>query len=92
MVSHDSSLPGARRSAAVLLSGIGLAGGIVVASAYGLLADQPYRDLPEATVLGAQTQDVCSVLVQLPYDAVSFMVADYLEGQTLSGHCAMRHE
>lgn len=37
--------------------------GIVVASSYGLLAADPYRDLPEATVLGAKAQDVCSILV-----------------------------
>ncbi len=40
-----------------------VAAGIVVSTAYGLLAADPYRDLPEATVLGAQAQDVCSVLV-----------------------------
>lgn len=37
--------------------------GVVVASAYGLLAAEPYRDLPEATVLGAKAQDVCSIVV-----------------------------
>jgi hypothetical protein len=37
--------------------------GIVVASAYGLLAAEPYRDLPAATVLGAKAQDVCSLVV-----------------------------
>jgi hypothetical protein len=35
---------------------------IVVSSAYGLLADDPYRSLPEATVLGAKGQDVVSLL------------------------------
>jgi hypothetical protein len=40
-----------------------LAVGIVASSAYGLLADEPYRDLSEATVLGAKAQDVCSVVV-----------------------------
>jgi hypothetical protein len=33
------------------------------ASAYGLLAADPYRSLPEATVLGARAQDACSILV-----------------------------
>ncbi|WP_159083529.1 hypothetical protein [Nocardioides terrigena] len=36
---------------------------ILAASAYGLLADEPYRDLPEATVFAAQGQDVVSLLV-----------------------------
>ena len=40
-----------------------IAAGIVASSAYGLLADQPYRDLPEATSIAAQAQDVCSVVV-----------------------------
>jgi hypothetical protein len=35
----------------------------MVASAYGLLAAAPYRGLPAATVLGAQAQDVVSILV-----------------------------
>lgn len=47
---------------------------------------------PGNNVANARTRDVCSVTVQLPYDAVSFMVADFLKGQTLAGHCAMRHE
>ena len=36
---------------------------ILAASAYGLLADEPYRDVPEATVFAAQGQDVVSLLV-----------------------------
>jgi hypothetical protein len=54
---------GVRRTAATLWSSLALALGIVTASAYGLLAAEPYRDLPAATVLGAQAQDVCSILV-----------------------------
>ena len=52
-----------RRTALTLWSSVVLAMGIVVASAYGLLAAEPYRDLPAATVLGARAQDVSSVLV-----------------------------
>jgi hypothetical protein len=37
--------------------------GIVVSSSYGLLAANPYRDLPEATLLAAKAQDVCSIVV-----------------------------
>ncbi|TCO20304.1 hypothetical protein EV652_11250 [Kribbella steppae] len=54
---------GVRRTAVTLWSTVALALGIVMASAYGLLAAEPYRDLPAATVLGAQAQDVCSILV-----------------------------
>jgi hypothetical protein len=54
---------GVRRSTTTLWSSVVVAVGIVVASAYGLLAVAPYRGLPAATVLGAQAQDVCSILV-----------------------------
>jgi len=37
--------------------------GIAAASSYGLLAEHPYRDLPEATLLAAKAQDVCSIVV-----------------------------
>ncbi|MEV0289621.1 MULTISPECIES: hypothetical protein [unclassified Kribbella] len=47
----------------MLWSTVVLALGIVLASAYGLFAAEPYRDLPEATVLGAKAQDVCSIVV-----------------------------
>ena len=57
--SDDLSAPG--RLAA--WSSVVVALGVVVASSYGLLAADPYRDLPEATVLGAKAQDVCSMLV-----------------------------
>ncbi len=36
---------------------------VVASSVYGLLAETPYRSLPEATVLGARAQDACSILV-----------------------------
>jgi hypothetical protein len=38
---------------------------VTAASAYGLLAADPYRSLPEATVLGARAQDACSIVVAL---------------------------
>lgn len=37
--------------------------GIASASVYGLLAADPYRDLPEATLVAAKAQDVCSLVV-----------------------------
>lgn len=57
--------PGAdvRRGSLALWSSLVLAVGITAASAYGLSAADPYRDLPDATVLGARAQDVCSVAV-----------------------------
>ena len=36
---------------------------VTTASLYGLLADAPYRSLPDATVLGARAQDACSIVV-----------------------------
>ena len=42
-----------------------LALAVLGAAAYGLLAETPYRSLSESTVLGAQAQDACSVLVAL---------------------------
>lgn len=51
------------RTPATLWSSVVLAVAIVTASAYGLIAAEPYRDLPDATVLGAQAQDACGVLV-----------------------------
>lgn len=40
-----------------------LAAGIVVACAYGLMAADPYRGVPHATVVSARAQDVCSLVV-----------------------------
>lgn len=51
------------RTPAMLASSIVVALGILAASAYGLLAADPYRSLPEATVLAARGQDVGSLLV-----------------------------
>jgi hypothetical protein len=42
-----------------------VASGIVIASAYALLSSDAYRDLPHSTVVAAQAQDICSVLVAL---------------------------
>jgi hypothetical protein len=53
----------AERSRATLWTTLLLASCVVGASLYGLLADTPYRSLPEATVLGARAQDACSILV-----------------------------
>lgn len=51
------------RTPAMLGASITVALGILVATAYALLAPDPYRSLPDATVLAARGQDVVSVLV-----------------------------
>jgi len=53
----------APRPPGMLPASIVVALGIVAASAYGLLAPDPYRSLPDATVLAARGQDVGSLLV-----------------------------
>lgn len=44
-------------------STIVLATCVLAASLYGLMAESPYRSLPEATVVGARAQDACSIAV-----------------------------
>jgi hypothetical protein len=44
-------------------SSVLIAAGIAASSSYALLASDPYRNLPEATLIAARAQDVCSVLV-----------------------------
>ena len=51
------------RTPTMLGASITVALGILVATAYALLAPDPYRSLPDATVLAARGQDVVSVLV-----------------------------
>lgn len=53
----------AGRRATMLWSTTVLAVAVVVASLYGLLAESPYRSLPDSTVLAAQAQDACSIVV-----------------------------
>lgn len=48
-----------------------LAALVVMSSLYGLLADEPYRDLPAATVTGARAQDAVSVVVALLLGALA---------------------
>lgn len=55
--------PTVLRTPSMLWASIIVAAGILVASAYALLAPDPYRSLPDATVLAARGQDVVSVLV-----------------------------
>jgi hypothetical protein len=53
----------AGRDRMTLASAWVLAVGIVLSSCYGLLAEAPYRGLPQSTVTSARAQDVCSVIV-----------------------------
>ena len=62
-VPPPASQVGTPRTVAALVSTCVLAGAVVVASLYGLLAETPYRSLPEATVVSARAQDACSIVV-----------------------------
>ena len=44
---------------------------VVAASLYGLLADTPYRSLPDSTVLAARAQDACSIVVAVLLVAIA---------------------
>ena len=61
----------ATRNRPSLASSIVIALGIVAAASYGLAADDPYRSLPDATVLGAKAQDVCSLVVAAALIAIA---------------------
>jgi Flp pilus assembly protein TadG len=43
-------------------------------------------------VSGASTRDLVSVDVAVPFNKVSYITGNFLEGKTLSGQSAMRHE
>ena len=47
---------------------------------------------PANNVALANTKDLCAITVTVNFDAVCFVIADYMAGKTLTGHCAMRHE
>ena len=40
----------------------------------------------------AQRRDLCTVIVKVPFDKVSFVAGEYLTSKQLLGQCAMRHE
>jgi len=60
---RPSQHAGHPRSPAALWTTWALATCVVVASLFGLLAETPYRSLPEATILSARAQDACSIVV-----------------------------
>lgn len=43
-------------------------------------------------VANALPRDLVSVYVAVPFNKVSYIAGNYLNGKTLSGRCAMRHE
>jgi hypothetical protein len=61
--SRDRPVRGVTRAQAMLGASLVIALGIVAASAYGLLAEEPYRSVSEATALAARGQDVASLVV-----------------------------
>ena len=54
----------------------------------------PYEGNPDPgnEVANARPRDLVSVYVAVPFSKVSYITGDYLEGKTLSGRSAMRHE
>lgn len=58
-----TSLDPVTRTTGTLVSTCVLATAVVAASLYGLIAETPYRSLPEATVVSARAQDACSIAV-----------------------------
>jgi hypothetical protein len=57
--------PPAPRAVVRRVADVVLALAVLAAAAYGLLAESPYRSLPETTVSGAKAQDACSIVVAL---------------------------
>jgi hypothetical protein len=43
-------------------------------------------------VSAASTRDLVNVNVAVPFSKVSYITGNFLEGKTLSGQSAMRHE
>lgn len=40
----------------------------------------------------AQPKDLVKITVNVPFDKVAYVAGNFLNGSTLHGHCAMRHE
>ena len=47
---------------------------------------------PADNVAVAKTRDLCEVSVHVPFNKVSYVQGNYLNGKSLAGECAMRHE
>ena len=47
---------------------------------------------PGNQVINANTGDIVTVVVQIPFENVSYIRPDWLKASKLTGKCAMRHE
>ena len=47
---------------------------------------------PGNQLLNAQTKDMCTISVAVPFTKVSYITGNYLEGKSLAGSSTMRHE
>ncbi len=52
----------------------------------------PGNEDPGNEVGNAQPRDLVEIVVAVPFDSVSYIPGDYLNGTTLTGKSAMRHE
>jgi Flp pilus assembly protein TadG len=56
------------------------------------IAPAPGNDDPANQVLSAGTRDLITITVSIPFDKVSFVAGDYLNGKSLTGKAVIRHE
>ena len=52
----------------------------------------PGNEDPLDKIEDAQTRDLVTIQVEVPFDKVSYIPGDYLSGKKLKGRSAMRHE
>lgn len=52
----------------------------------------PGNEDPLDLIESAQTRDLVTIQVEVPFDKVSYIPGDYLTGKKLKGRSAMRHE
>jgi len=52
----------------------------------------PGNTNPNNQTADAQSRDLITVRVEVPFDKVALIPGDYLSGKKLTGLCAMRHE
>jgi Flp pilus assembly protein TadG len=52
----------------------------------------PGNDNPANILANTERRDLCKIQVSVPFDKVSLLPGDYLNGKNLVGECAMRHE
>jgi Flp pilus assembly protein TadG len=52
----------------------------------------PGNPNPNNNIANALPRDLVTVFISVPFNKVSYVTGDYLNGKTLSGRSAMRHE